>query len=104
MELEQTNKEEFNGWTNRETWALNLWLTNDEGTYNEVVRILKEAHKTDLKQGTKTIYKQDALKDFVEKLNEIKQGSRNLSLMFDNVGSLWRVNWGEIVTAFNEDL
>ena len=24
----------YNGWTNYETWVVNLWLGNDEGSYN----------------------------------------------------------------------
>jgi hypothetical protein len=28
------NDTRYNGWTNYETWAVKLWLDNDEGTYN----------------------------------------------------------------------
>jgi len=26
-------KKEYNGWTNYETWAVKLWMDNEEGTY-----------------------------------------------------------------------
>ena len=26
------NKKEYNGWTNYETWLVNLWMDNDEGS------------------------------------------------------------------------
>ena len=33
----------YNGWKNRETWAVHLWLTNAEGLY----RMAKEAVSND---------------------------------------------------------
>ena len=31
----------YNGWTNYETWNLNLWIDNDEGHYKGKVRFLR---------------------------------------------------------------
>lgn len=28
------NNQEYNGWTNYETWNVALWIGNDEGLYN----------------------------------------------------------------------
>mgnify|MGYP003626025697 FL=1 len=30
---------DFNGWSNEETWAVNLWITNNESTYNMVTKL-----------------------------------------------------------------
>ena len=47
----------YNGWPNYETWLVNLWLSNDESTYNhwrveasklsewELARVLETSHK-----------------------------------------------------------
>ena len=35
----QTNT--YNGWTNRETWVVNLWLINEECYYNQLCEIIK---------------------------------------------------------------
>jgi hypothetical protein len=37
-----TNADAFNGWSNRETWTINLWLTsNDSATYELALDIAK---------------------------------------------------------------
>ena len=28
-----SDDKKYNGWTNYETWAVNLWMSNDEGSY-----------------------------------------------------------------------
>jgi hypothetical protein len=33
----------YNGWANYPTWVVNLWLGNDEGTYNECCFMAREA-------------------------------------------------------------
>jgi hypothetical protein len=31
--------EKYNGWTNWDTWAVNLWLMNDEHNYNKLMNM-----------------------------------------------------------------
>lgn len=85
----------YNGWTNYETWCVNLWLSNDEGTYNEVNDLLlqeQSVHEAET-----------ALSDFVEGLAESTcEGSiSGASFVVDLLGSaLANVNWTEIVESW----
>jgi hypothetical protein len=36
-----TEDQTYNGWKNYPTWAINLWLSNDEGIYNETREIVE---------------------------------------------------------------
>lgn len=101
-----TNTEQYEGWTNRETWAANLWLANDEGLYRSVCDLADEA----LEEGTEDVGVFDApeksaaylleatLKDFYEELVGTLDEAPNASLlnMVTDIGSVWRINWAEI--------
>ena len=80
-------REEHNGWTNRETWAAHLWITNEESLYTSALHA-----NTGL-----------LLKEYMEELLSLRQESETLQIMFDDIGSLWRVNWKEIHDAIKED-
>ena len=62
----------YNGWTNYETWAVNLWLDGDEylnemaqNAYNEA-----EADQYFTKEERATLDLADSLKDYLEELQE----------------------------------
>lgn len=38
-----TQEETYNGWKNYPTWAVNLWLGNDQGIYEETARRVQES-------------------------------------------------------------
>ena len=107
--------ETYNGWTNRETWAVSLHLNNDEGLYHDLARILEEAFLEDLDRETREgriSGESSAVESLSEWVEEILSCSyweenggmpRGIQLMKDDVGSLWRVNWREIVEAELEE-
>jgi hypothetical protein len=110
------NSDEYNGWTNRETWAVNLWLTNDQGLdagTRETIEVNMIAGRElfdrdmaglDLKAPVRT-YAADAVRHFVEELLDPNEGLLDETTrhsMASDCGSLWRVNWYEIADAFRE--
>lgn len=94
-----SNPDEYNGWTNRETWATALHIDNDYGTYTMRQEWVEEARDAD--------YPAMRLADRLEEwLNELAQdamedgeciaGGKASRMMLDEIGSRWRVNYREI--------
>ena len=85
----QTVATEYNGWTNRETWMVNLWLTSEECYYHELQDIIHEFDEGH------------------EQAEELEQACRFVIERHDDIGLrvdlinlvLARVNWQEIIDS-----
>lgn len=84
----------YEGWTNRETWLVNLWLTNEEGLYRDACEAAGIMSGADL---------DDWLSDYV-RVNFAENAHPWLGgLVGDLLGAaLNRVDWREIGEAFTE--
>lgn len=94
--------QEYSGWKNRETWAMNLWLENDQGLYEsarEYAREEVEGH--DEGEEINNYYLSERLKGWVENdllTYENIKVNEELWRMFSDIGSLYRVEWREIAS------
>jgi len=93
--------EEYSGWTNRETWAINLYLENDQGFYDEVQQLTHRSIQ-DNPLDEVTYRLADTLEEWVNALFEFDNISANEQLfnMLYSIGSLYRVNWRELAQGY----
>ena len=80
----QTTTTEYNGWTNRETWVANLWLTTDEYYYQELCSIIKNFEASE---------QPEEIEKYVHWIIDIDDSSMTSDLLSTSLG---RVNWYEI--------
>lgn len=83
-EATQTIATEYNGWTNRETWTVNLWLTNDDYYYDELCDIIKDFDHYDQPY---------EIQQYVHWIIDIADATMTSDLLET---CLRRVNWQEI--------
>ena len=120
--------ETYNGWTNRETWAVALHINNDQGWQESVHEALRE-NASDMdypdayRSGSSKIDAEDAKNYAASKAGEIvrenvenlltvdgyedtfgSERPKALQSIAEEVGSLWRVNWTELGESFLSDL
>lgn len=94
--------EEYNGWTNRETWATALHLNNDQGLYKTVQDWAVSNWEEQEDEAEAVTVLAESIEDFVTELVETDWDGVK-SMRYD-IGSLWRVNWREIAQSFISEM
>jgi len=94
----EENSEAYQGWKNRETWATSLWLSNDEELYRTVEEMATQAKLGNQETpGLEIRELAEEIESFLENdLKGLVGPDSELVLMFEDIGSLWRVDWYEI--------
>lgn len=85
----QTVTTKYNGWSNRETWVVNLWLTNTE-SYHDTLQSIIRLNQADEQSAELEQWLYDDL-DWLE-----MEASEWSDLLRSSLG---RVNWHEIAEA-----
>jgi len=96
----------YNGWANYPTWAVNLWLSNDEGLYRETLDRVESARRGAAtpddydRVNTIRIGTADAIEHYVQELAP----DLGASFPADLLGwALGQVDWLELADAWLEE-
>ncbi len=108
------NRQEYNGWTNYETWIVNLWMDNEEGSHDYWVKTARYIYENQAKETKHFSKAEDAVyiladrlkNDHEEAKDEILENMKlNASLWADLLGSaLAETNWKEIAEHLLENV
>jgi hypothetical protein len=105
-----SNDKGYNGWSNYETWAVKLWIDNEEGSYRYWQEAAQAAWE-DRDRPSRPSYlteEENAVADLGARLEEeIKESAPNLGAsMFADLlsAAISEVDWQEIAAAMIEDV
>jgi hypothetical protein len=96
--------DEYNGWANRETWAFNMHIDNDEGLYRATLEMAEkylDHTVTDYELGG---YIVDQWKDAIQEMERDHNLDPALRMLRDEVGSFHRIDYEETGASVRESL
>ena len=97
---------EYNGWSNRETWATNLWIQNEYSLYTDMETFWQELHLDpmdgDIMPTTPAEISKfaDYIEETITELLSFENMTRSTYSMLTDIGSMYRVNWYEIAKTY----
>lgn len=103
-----TNTEQYNGWTNRETWAFMLHIGNDQSMQQDSWNVAGESLAFIPEQSDSHVG-EAVVRHWRELLSGVPNSSvqvlpKNMEMFRDEVGSWWRLDLAEIGASLREDL
>ena len=94
VQIQEFNKvPDYNGYTNKPTWAVSLWINNEQGTQEHVLEMAHYAH------GDKYKLSQDLQEMFTELEYPLEEASVYMDLLN---WALAYVDWDELAEHFIE--
>jgi hypothetical protein len=101
------NHQEYNGWTNYETWVVNLWIDNEEGTHDYWLEIAEDIYNDEAEEQKHFTKIEDAACILAERLkNDHEENLPEMAGVYgDLIGAaLSEVNWREIAEHLLENV
>lgn len=108
------NNSTYNGWTNYETWVVNLWMDNEEGSHDYWLEIAEDVYNNQAEEQKHFTKKEDAVSILSDMLkSEYEDGKDYILEEIDLSSSVWadllgaalcEVNWREIAEHLLENV
>ena len=100
MEVNELSfKETYNGWTNYETWCLNIWIDNDQYLAERKAELIREVT---LHYDDKQAYELSLLLENM--VEELKDNALEVGLLSDLLGgAIGKINFFELAEHYIED-
>lgn len=108
---EQTTDTTYNGWTNYETWLVDIWLSNDEGTWDMLADLVSAIGPRVVSEGEPYEYALSRETRISDELSEFVSEYINEYMFSDTIepsglpadlinAALSRVNWYELAESY----